>query len=834
MFPRRFILLCCLIAAPPAPGWEFREIPEEWRLAIVRLADPDATVRKRAADELLAGGVRSAKALSVAAEDKTSEIGAAARGILRDMAIGITPETPAKLVELVREYRQGDEMGKRVAVKQLLQNSPDGYVLLAGLAETDRLTPLEEKQSLFADGARAAPSVAIRLIQDSRELDAWRVLGMASRIGDLDASMHCVVLRALASPKDGSFGRQEDELWRIQKQSDKPAKSEEDDGGSPLRTVVPLLSLSLSGQTELLDRELAEYANTAAERVVLAQRCNWPALAGRLAPASLTEQRPQDWAAAALAHRLARSDGQAAIVERLKKLGGTVAGAEPAAAQALLLAGRVDDALAVVGGPRMQAELLAQLGRYADALEMLADVDTPEPVRTQSLRVQAELHLGLPADKSLARLTRALVSRKDLFEMQAAVEMLLGGGRRAEALEIAAATVDQTRQWDERSLFQSLYGERSYDAAKFFRWLELDKAPSLKETLLRVDRVMSGGLGAAELDGIEDKLRKDTDDLAIVNTLVPTVCREIRLHGRRQQAKELLLKATRGRFSLNGIRAGVAEELMRLGDYAEAARLFESAARADPDPVLRYLWGVCVIRGGDEPRGRSICRTASLMTLGNARQRLDQASVLLGEGFEREAAGELEICERMAVVAPAEAVEGCALLAGILCRRHDYGEAEKAMARSLVLRFLGDEPKIQPIARELHRLLRCRVGAAIARNDKPAALAELDEVLRVFPDDAIILFDSLPAMMSGPGWAAEVRACVGRWVARREKLLGRFPGSAEMCVGLAMVILRSGGDGTRAEKLLDTAGQADPGNRMVQQAREYLRNPKPEAVWPEF
>ena len=833
MSPSRFIFLCCVLAAPSAQCFEFRDIPEEWRLPIVKLADPDATVRKQAVDQLLAGGAKSAKALAVAAEDQTSEIGASARGILRDMAVGITPQTPAKFVELVRQYRQGDQPGKEAAVKQLLQNSPDGYVLLAGLAETDHLTPLKDKQTLFGDGARAAPSVAIRLLQDSREFDACRVLGMASALGDVEAWVHCAVLVTLARSQDGEFSRQADEMARIRRQKDKPAKPE-DDGASPVRTVVPLLYPSLGDRPEMLDRMLADYANTTAERVVLAQRCNWPGLSGRLAPASLTEQRPQDWAAAALTHRLARSDRQPAVWERLKKLGATVAGAEPAAAQALLLAGRSDDALAVLGGPRMQAELLAQLGRYGDALDMLADVESPEPVRTQLLRVQAELHLGLPADKSLAQLKSTLVSRKDLFEMQAAVEMLLAGGRRAEALEIAAATVDQTQQWDERSLFQSLYGVRSYDAGKFFRWLELDKAPSLKETLLRVDRIMAGQLTPAELDASVDKLLKDTDNLAIVNTLVPTVCRVVRLHGQGQRAKELLFKASKGRFSLNGIRAGVAEELMRLGEYAEASKLFESAARADPDPVLRYLWGACVIRGGDEPKGRGLCRTASLMTLGNARQRLEQAIVLLDEGFEREAAGELEICERMAVVAPAEAAEASAHLAGINCRRRDYAAATNEMARALVLRFLGDDPKVQPIARDLHRLLRCRVGAAIARNDKAAALAELDEAQRAFSDDPVILFDFLPAMRSRPDWAADARACVGTWVARRERLLARYPRSADLSAGLALVILRSGGDADRAEKLLDTAGQADPGNRMAQQAREYLRKPKPEAVWPEF
>ncbi len=828
----RSIFLCCCLAAPSVLGLELRDIPEEWRLPVVKLADPDGAVRKRAAETLLAGGARSAKALALAAEDNTSEIGAAARGILRDMAVGITPATPVKLVELVQQYRHGDQMAREAAVKQLLQNSSDGYVLLAGLAETDRLTPLKDKRAMFGDSARAAPSVAVRLLQDSREFDACRVLGMAASMGDIDTAIHCVVLRALTSPQSEDPGVPEPKLGVTQKPGDAPRQP--DDDAPPVRTALPLLSLSLSGRTELLDRALGDYANTAFERLVLAQRCNWSGLARRLSPASLTEQRPQEWAAAALVHRLARSDEQTALSARLKKFAETVAGAEPAVAQALLLAGHTDDALAVLGGPRTRAELLAQLGRYADALDLLADVESPEPVRTQTLRVQAELHLGLPAHESLAQLNRTLVSRKDLFEMQAAVEVLLDGGRRAEALEIASATVDQTRQWDERTLFQSLYGVRSYDAGKFLRWLELEKGRSLTATLSRVDHIMAGQLAPAELDAMVAKLLLDTDDLAIVNTLVPTVCREVRLHGNPQRAKELLFKASRGRFSLNGIRAGVAEELMRLGEYAEAAKLFESAARADPDPVLRHLWGVCVVRGGDEPRGRSLCRTASLMMLGNARQRFDEANVLLNEGFERDAAAELGICERMAVVAPVEAADALALLADINYRRRDYSVAEKALSRSMVLRLLGDEPKTPSIVRDLHRLLRCRVGAAIARNEKLLALSELDDAIRTFPDDPIILFDALPAMIGHPDWAADVRTCVDRWVARREKLLARYPRSAEMNAGLAMVIVRSGGNLAQAQKLLDTAIELDPGNHLVQQAREYFHDPRPQTVWPEF
>ncbi|MFI5380854.1 MAG: hypothetical protein ACHRHE_16270 [Tepidisphaerales bacterium] len=838
MYSTRAILLCCLLAAPSVFGLELAEVPEQWRLSVVRLGDPDPAVRKKAADDLLAGGGSAAKALAVAAQDNSSEVGAAARDILRDLAVGITARTPAKLVDIVRQYRHGyrmrDDVLTESAVKAFCQNSPEGYVLLAGLVELDKagngfahFMP----KPVLGDAAQAAPSVAVRLLQEGREFEACRVLHMASLLEDRPdrGDANFVTVLALALPDNEELSK----AWEgLRVALGEAASNGADHAGRGNLQWKGQLELDPNPDTPSRADDLRGAAPSMLDLRSLAFKCEWRALAARLPPENLASGSVQIMAATALSHRLAATGGLDEVTRQLKRVAETRAADGPVVAEALVAAGRLDEAIPMLKPP-MQADLLGEWGRYADALDVLAGAEPPALLQTRLTRIEAERRLGLPIDTQVAQLTDGLVVEKNRFQMQAAVEFLYARGWRREALEIVAATAEETRQWDEQVLFQSLYGQRNYDAVKLFRWLELEKGQSLPASLLRLDRIMSGRLDAAGIDAMVDKLRKDTDNLAIVNTLVPTVCRVVRLHGQPQRAREMLLRASKGRFSLNGIKGGAGEELMRLGAYAEAARLFEQAAGADPDPLLRYLWGTCAVRAGDERLGRAICRTASLMPLGNARQRLDMAIALFDEGFSEEAGRELAICLRMRRFAPAEAAEALPYLAVLRYERGDFQGAADAVSQSLMLRFLQGDATGRHIGKDYHRFLRYRIRAAVARGDKPAALADLDEAMRVFPDDPVILFDVLPAMLARPDLAAEARPRLGQWIARREKQIEKYPNSAELRAGLALILIRQGGDTTRAGSLLDRAAQIDTDDRNVRLTRaEFLlvRGDRGEAI----
>ncbi len=795
---------------------------------MARLADPDPAVRKKAADDLLAGAPTTVTALSVAAGDSSGEIGAAARDILRNIAVGITSRTPDNLLEIVRQYRHGqrlrDDVLLEAAIKAFSQNSPDGVVLLAGLVQFDRLNnglAHFMPKPMLGDAAQAAPSVAVRLLLEGRELDACRVLHMACLLeetpGKADADF--VTLFTLAGEDNEQLGSAWAQLLDImQKASSANAPDRAREGlrwtGTGALDPLPVRWPPRNPET------LAQVGDGPADLRTLAYLCEWPALAARLVPKRLADGQPRDLALVALAHQLANTPLRDEVVAHL--VGLAEQAGQQAVATSLLLAARPEEAIRCIKDPALRVELLSQLRRFGE-IPAIATTDSETSLPTVLARIEAGLRLGLSMEAAVGRLTANLVLRRDLFEMKQAVEMLQLQGRRKEAIELAAATIDHTAQWDEQSLFQSLYGQRSYDASKLFRWLDLAKAPSPKAALMHIDRAMSGGLEPAELDAMADKLRKESDDLAIVNTLVPTVCRILRQHGQPQRAREMLVKAAKGRFSLNGIKASAGEELMRLGEPAAAARLLEQAASADPDPYLRHLWSVAVTGSGDAVLGRKISRAATLMPLGNIRQRLEQGISLFDEGLDDQARRELTICLRMRQLAPEEAVDALLPLAAIRYQNGEYEGAADAMAQHLALRLLRKEAPMQPIGGDLHRLMRCRVRAAIARRDKAMALARLDEALLTFSEDPVILYDTLGAVGPDADWAIALARRRTDWITRRETLLRQYPDSAELWAGLALVLLRGEGEAARVKELLDKASRCGPDNHLTQLVRaEWL------------
>src|SRR5262245_66247456 len=86
-------------AGPPAP------LPSEIARWVEELGDDSFAVREAASKRLVAAGARAEPALLKALDSKDAEVLKRAKAILAEFKWGIYPDTPERIVELIRAYR---------------------------------------------------------------------------------------------------------------------------------------------------------------------------------------------------------------------------------------------------------------------------------------------------------------------------------------------------------------------------------------------------------------------------------------------------------------------------------------------------------------------------------------------------------------------------------------------------------------------------------------------------------------------------------------------------------------------------------------------------------
>ncbi len=137
------------------------------RSAVEDLDSPNFSTRERAARELWSFGADAEPVLRQVAESNRLEARQRAAQILADFDFGITPDVPAHIAKLFRQYRSGTHDTRSQVFSMLIESGEFGYVQRLLKHAKDRGT----RHAVYSQSIQSTP-IMMGMIERN-ELDAW-------------------------------------------------------------------------------------------------------------------------------------------------------------------------------------------------------------------------------------------------------------------------------------------------------------------------------------------------------------------------------------------------------------------------------------------------------------------------------------------------------------------------------------------------------------------------------------------------------------------------------------------------------------------------------------
>lgn len=604
MYSCAFLIMA--LTADPSPG----EIAQ----AVRDLGAANYGDRERATRLLWAAGAAAEDALRQATRSSDAEVVARARDLLDKIPFGITPDSPKEFVELIATARTGGPGHFAAVAPGLLDLGPRGMEVAEKLIQqlgTDARMRASLRGVLDRESWRVAP----HLIARGDEGPVTALLERAARAGALDPDMRAVQhYCAWLALHDRAAAELPAWIERAAK----------DQGAA----VIAYQLARLAGDTTVA-RAMAERTGRDELREA--------ALVDAGAWAELAELRPPgvEWRSALfglrmLYQQLAGQPGAEAAFEELRKLplNDGPSGAGPSVFRALMYAGRIEDALAVLNSAPasevqlLKFELLCQRRRYAAAFALFdpaAPQRGPERWSQAAARIRIHDQLG-DTDSSRAvidALPRVPVHNNDLLSMQEFVGQLVAIGRMNDARPFAASLLQCGAT--PAVVLEKLYPKTPAAAGLWWRITRIrHPAESTRESLDRLTALLDRRL--AEPAGREMLAAA----IAFANERSPTEAPQMlqalaegcQAAGLPDEARQLMTDAA-GRLNTVSGWTRLGDLLVDQDRYGEAARAYETAWNKDERRALPlWLAGWARTRAG-EAGGRETCERAHRLMLGN-------------------------------------------------------------------------------------------------------------------------------------------------------------------------------------------------------------------------
>src|SRR5262249_22527879 len=149
------LCLALLPAADADPKPPSKEQVAGW---VRELGDGNFSTRERASEQLWKAGRIAEPALRAALQSDDAEVVRRARIILDRFKWGLYPDTPGEIVELVKQYRDGEPQAKQAVLEKLFTKRAPAYPVLAKVAaaEEDEGTRKALLQRIEQEVARSA------------------------------------------------------------------------------------------------------------------------------------------------------------------------------------------------------------------------------------------------------------------------------------------------------------------------------------------------------------------------------------------------------------------------------------------------------------------------------------------------------------------------------------------------------------------------------------------------------------------------------------------------------------------------------------------------------
>lgn len=652
------LLVSSIVLGQESPS-EHPPSESEIAAAVKRLGDDDFATREAASEYLWQSGASARAALEAAANSDDREVAIRASEVLEKVRLGIFPDTPADVVQLIQHFHRGNLNQKRAVIGQLRQKKQQSTMFTLIRGETDKAIRQHLAREFIIDSRK----LTMELIAREDHAAAEEMLAWGAGVDDSTRSQRDYAAYLFVS------GRLEQKIKELRDAGE--FRTDQD--------AARLLATALLVQNEL--REALEVAKLASDKVLQNDLL----------------YRLEDWTSLAQDEHL--PDGQ--LVEKLaakaayRMLAGDQAGFEAAVAEinalpaqneergwligeALMTVGRWEDAATILRKwDRNSAfQLLAARLKFREALTFAGLEDPSQAAAWYSERAKAtaannqqawqHFNMGL----RMSRLLRDIGEEDASLELLATQETAHADPDGLRAYNIFVETLRQGRRelamqrgaklmaFDSRAsgVMQELFGRNGTIAMQWWQILR-ERSPTEEplaslqrlETLLDSTKPWSladATLEEAAAQAAEALRGKELPRQAVRCSAIGELAA---IRGNKDLAKEYLKKSAELSKGTPDVSA-----LLRLGDllaeeqaWSDAAAAYDLAWQRDVTaPLPLYLQGRALVQAGDEVRGRQLLHRANLLPLADSQRRRELAEGLEWRGLIEEAVEQRELVFR--------------------------------------------------------------------------------------------------------------------------------------------------------------------------------------------
>jgi len=616
-------LAACLVPVPlaaPAPTAPTKEQIARW---IQQLGDNQFDVREEASRKLWQAGQAAEESLQAAAKSEDAEVKRRAEELLEKFRLGIYPDTPKEVAEMVSRYQTADQNGKAPIVKELFgAGMPGCRCLLRILAlETDDNVKRQVQAMINEELPRSIPLLLAE--KNYPTLETLVELGLKAELkasvsnytafwllrGKLDDRI--AHHKTLEAKKGDDAKRNAEILAHLYRASGDLAAAR----AAAQRADRPDLLENLlyeSGEW----KELAKLTNpfdTGKEIERLGFRLAYHRLAGNAKELDETVDQVRKFV-----ENLKLPDEEEQLFY---------------AAKALFLNHRTREGMEILGrGGHLATlfELLAAQFKFREAFDLVDKARKDGSKELPALEIlQARTLYGLgEKDKALplfARQAAQIKEGNDLSWSETLVDSEFRVGLKEQALEHCAKILEISpdQGWPRR-LFEKVFPNKADVADVWWTFLRQHQpGQATGVTLKQIGRVLEGKLEARDLttllEAAEGQIKNLAPDQADRWWLALA---EAALAARQDEQAHALLE-----------KAGTPGALLKLGDLLADKKQWERAAqryyqawdkdrqhgpeRDRPLALPLYLSGRALVQAGQEKAGKERMEMAHWLPLGN-------------------------------------------------------------------------------------------------------------------------------------------------------------------------------------------------------------------------
>lgn len=790
----------------------------ELEAAIADLSSADPAEREAASLRLWSAGRAAEPLLREAAKDDDPEQARRAREVLQKFEYGISPDTPAALIQLLEQYQRGQPPQRRNAINLLASKGPAGTRILLKIWR-DESDPQLRSLVLDTLASRAREAAALLLAEGDEVMVERLLQTVASGAGA--AAWRAQLLQGEASAGDAAL---RDYAAYLHDRGKLPAAiaalaSNAGPGAAPVGAgPPPELEPGVEPESRPASeahRRLAYYHRAAGdlpaaraaaeasgdERLVdniLIEQRDWAALADRVERRAPASDSLDDLSFAAGYRRLA-GDREGAQ----KWLDKVVAYADPAlnrqdeqvlnASEILYLNERPDLGMQVLIQNRQYETALRYLRArlmFAEAQKLIeqARQDRAPNLPLIEAREASLLHFLGKREEAIALLRRLAEQNTQTRNpaMYAALVRTAGEMReRKLAEELLLEGLPAVAPEDLASVSQMMSAAGIGDgdsAARWWAFLRKRHKEPLKITLERLRSLLKGQVPATELETIARAAEQDSARMRPEERVawLLEVGEMLLARDRREAAQKLFERVGFG---------GAAEVVVRLGDleaadnqWADAARLYGRAWEMDKtQPLPLLLRGRAFIQLRREQEGRDMIRLAHLLPLGDERRRQSLVEALEKRTLFDEMELERDLAARTGGFMTWALSDTLRRGGDLANTRGDFRLAAELWERAFLDNLSTEMHFIEPTANLMMPalLLRTRALAHFKASEITEGVELARACLAIAPGDTDALIDFV-TLLDSQGKTAEADAIFAETAAVYAKLCEQYPQSGPL------------------------------------------------------